>query len=65
MNRAAPHDPTCTDIRDAGLAEVKRLLSDFRDRIQILDCDLQALCIALDGPPGAIAKLADEVLDRD
>lgn len=53
--------PTRTDGRDIDLAAVKRLLADFRERLQTLDYYLRGLYVAIDGPPGAIAELADEV----
>lgn len=42
---------------------LKHLLTHFRERIQCLDADLAALCVALDGPPEAINELAEEVLN--
>ncbi|MGD0608777.1 MAG: hypothetical protein ABSA53_34985 [Streptosporangiaceae bacterium] len=53
--------PTRTDGRDIDLAAVKRLLADFRERLQTLDYYLRGLYVAIDGPPGAIAELEDEV----
>jgi hypothetical protein len=46
-------------------AAVKRLLLDFRARLQALDSDLCRFYAAVDGPPGAVAELADEICDRD
>lgn len=47
------------------LPAIKRLLDGFRDRVQILDADLCSFYRALDGPPGTIAQLADELHDRE
>jgi hypothetical protein len=51
--------------REIDREAVKRLLNDFRGRLQTLDCDLCSLLRALDGPVGAVAELAQEVIDRD
>jgi hypothetical protein len=34
-------------------------------RLQTLDADLCRFHAAVDGPPGAVAELADEICDRD
>jgi len=59
------HDLASTISNDNDLAAVKRLLFDFRQRIQSVDADLCALYVALDGGPGALSELADRVLDRE
>jgi len=51
--------------REIDREAVKRLLNDFRGRLQTLDCDLCSLERALDGPAGTVGELAQEVIDRD
>jgi hypothetical protein len=64
-NAAGPYDAAQTNGGNGDLAAVKRLLLDFKGRLQTLDCDLYTLYAALDGPPGAVAQLADEICDRE
>jgi hypothetical protein len=65
VNALGSHGATQTNDGSTDLAAAKHLLSDFRNRLQMLDCDLSNLYAALDGPPGAVATLAEEVSDRD
>jgi hypothetical protein len=46
-------------------AAAKRLLWNMRERLENLQCDLISLYRVLDGPPGAVSALADEVLGED
>jgi hypothetical protein len=65
VNATGPHDADQTNGGNGDLAAVRRLLLDFKGRLQTLDCDLYQLYAALDGPPGALAQLADEICDRE
>lgn len=65
MDATGPHDAAQTNGGNSDLAAVKRLLSDFRDRLEALDYDVRNLYVALDGPPGTVVRLANEVCDRD
>jgi hypothetical protein len=65
MNATGSDDAAQANGGTDDIAAVKRLLSNFRDRLQTLDCDLYSLYVALDGPSGAVAQLADTVCDRD
>jgi hypothetical protein len=61
VNALGSHGATQINGGNADLTAVKHLLSDFRERLQTLDCELRSLYVALDGPPGMVVQLADEI----
>lgn len=65
MNAPGSHNVTQATGENRDLQAIKDLLGVFRERLQSIDGDLCSLGRALDGPPGAIAQLEDEIHDRD